>query len=291
MTHRRGFTLVELLVVIAIIGILIGLLLPAVQMAREAGRRTTCRNNLRQVGLALHAYHDVRGTLPAGYTYRADPTGNTLGFGWATLSLPHIEQQSLYGEFDFRVGLRMAANETPRMRHLACYLCPSDPDSATGFVEMGDEQYAMGSYVANFGPGDMDENQEDRRGVFSRNSATRLTEIVDGLSNTFFTGERINGPFRGGSHGVHVFYETTWAGAVREITEPTDDHGHMVLFQSSHAPNALDSDDRDVSAPHPQGAHFLLGDGSVHMISELIDLKVYRALSTRDGGEPTAGVP
>jgi prepilin-type processing-associated H-X9-DG protein len=174
----------------------------------------------------------------------------------------------------------------PRERHLRIFLCPSDPKSRTGFVTMGADQFAMACYVASFGPADMDETQEDRRGVFSRNSQTRMADVTDGLSNTSLAGERVNGPFRGhGSHGVHVTYETTWIGAVREITGPADDHGHMVLFQTGHRPNAPDSDDRDVSAPHPQGAMFLFGDGSVHFLKESITLGVYQALSTRAGGE------
>ena len=88
------------------------------------------------------------------------------------------------------------------------------------------------------------------------------------------------------SHGVHVTYETTWSGAVRE--DPTDDHPHMVLFQTVHLPNAVDSDDRDVCAAHRQGAQFLLGDCSVHFLKETITLSVYQALSTRSGGEPVS---
>ena len=144
----------------------------------------------------------------------------------------------------------------------------------------------MGCYVANFGPPDLDDTQEQRSGVFSRNSATRLSDITDGTSNTLQLGERVNGPFRNaGSHGVHVNYETTWMAAVRDDGDPTDDHGHMVLFQSGHVPNDPFSDDRDVSAPHVGLAHFLLNDGSVRAIGESINLGVYQNLSTRAGGE------
>lgn len=284
--HRDGFTLVELLVVIAVIGVLISLLLPAVQSAREAARRTTCRNQLRQLGLGLLNYHDSLGSLPSGYLYRAGPEGNHAGFGWGALTLPFVEQVAVHREFQWDVAVWEPPNLVPRMRHLPGFLCPSDDRSDRRFVEMGDVKIAMGCYVASFGPGDMDANQTDRRGTFSRDSRTRLKEITDGTAQTFLAGERINGPFRrAGAHGVHVDYETTWAGAVREITDYSDDHGHMVMFQTGHTPNSVDSDDRDISAPHFQGAHFLLADGSVHFLTEAIAFPIYQALSTRAGEE------
>ena len=140
-------------------------------------------------------------------------------------------------------------------------LCPSDTVSENSFVEMQPgERYAMGSYVASFGPPDLDDNQEQRDGMFSRNSSTRTRDVRDGLSNTLCAGERQNGPFRNGAaHGVHFSYETTWCCAVREITDLTDDHGHMALFQTGHTPNSPFSDDRDVSAPHVGYANFLFG--------------------------------
>ena len=160
---------------------------------------------------------------------------------------------------------------------------------------MGDERYAMACYVANFGTPDLDEDQEQELGStgrpwgpFYRNSRTKLKEITDGLSHTLMVGERQNGPFRtAGSHGVHFEYETTWAGAVRDIGDNTDDHGHMVLFQVGHTPNHADSDDRDVSASHSGEAQFLLCDGSVHSIPESIDETVYFALGTMNGEEPS----
>ena len=123
-------------------------------------------------------------------------------------------------------------------------------------------------------------------GPFYRNSATELREITDGTSNTLMIGERENGPCRAGaSHGNHFEYETTWSAAIRDIDDPTDDHGHMVLFQTGNTPNNPKSDDRDVSAPHTQIAHFSMCDGSVRGISESIDFDVYAAKGTIAGGE------
>ncbi len=168
------------------------------------------------------------------------------------------------------------------------FLCPSDTVSGGSFVRMGDpaERYAMSSYAASFGTPDLDDDQELRTGMFSRNSSTRVRDVTDGLSNTLLAGERQNGPFRTvGSHGPHFEYETTWCCAVRDADEPDDDHGHMVLFQTGHVPNAPDSDDRDVSAPHVGYANFLLADGSVRIISENIHFGTYQALGTRAGTE------
>lgn len=290
--RQAGFTLIELLVVIAIIAVLIALLLPAVQAAREAARRAECRNNLKQFGLALHNYAATHQVLPPGYLYKSDPNGNTMGFGWGAVILPMLEQGPLYRQFDFGRSVWDNANTAPRMRHLRGFLCPTDPISEQSFVTMGGppaEQYAMGCYVANFGPPDLDANQEQRDGVFSRNSSTRIAHVSDGLSQTLFVGERVNGPFRAAaSHGVHFAYETTWCCAVRDTSDPTDDHGHMVLFQSSHPPNDPQSDDRDVSSAHQSVSHFLMGDGHVRALGVNMNLAVYQALSTRAGRESVA---
>lgn len=300
----RGFTLVELLVVIAIIGALVALLLPAIQAARESARKNGCKNNLRQVGIAMHNYETALKHLPPGYEYLAGAEGNHRGYSWGTWLLPFMELASLYEQFDFNKPIFDNVNAVVRTQHIATLLCPTDDLSPTNFVEMGDEEYAMACYVANFGAPDLDEDQEQKLGdtnsfgpfsgpwaPFYRNSKTRLSEISDGTSQTLMLGERQNGPFRTvGVHGVHIEYETTWAGAVREIEDPSDDHGHMVLFQTGHTPNHADSDDRDVSAPHAGVAQFLLCDGSVHTVSEEIEFDVYRALGTMNGDETVATV-
>ncbi len=277
---------------IAIIGVLVALLLPAVQQAREAARRTECRDHLKQLGLALHNYHDSHRTLPSGYVYRPDastsPVSNGAGFGWGAMVLPYLDQTPLYGTFDWNVPLHDTQNLAARERHLRVFICPSDTVSPGGFVDMGPvpERYAMCSYVGSFGPPDLDAVQEQRDGMFSRNSRTRFADVTDGLSNTLLCGERENGPFRNGAvHGNHFEYETAWSGAIRDWDEPDDDHGHMTLFQTGHPPNNADSDDRDVSAPHVGYANFLMGDGSVRAITENIELGLYQKLSTRAGGD------
>jgi hypothetical protein len=214
--------------------------------------------------------------------------------------LPYVEQRALSERFDFAKPVFDDANAAAREQHIQLLLCPTDDVSPTGLVEMGDERYAMACYAANFGTPDLDDDQAQEHGdvnplgpfngawaPFYRNSATRLRQISDGLSHTLMIGERQNGPFRvQGAHGPHFAYETTWAGAVRDVDDRADDHGHMALFQTGHAPNALDSDDRDVSASHAGIAQFLLCDGSVHAVSADVDLDVYRGLGTMNHAEP-----
>jgi prepilin-type N-terminal cleavage/methylation domain-containing protein/prepilin-type processing-associated H-X9-DG protein len=278
---RRGFTLIELLVVIAIIGVLIALLLPAVQKAREAARRAQCSNNLKQVGIALHNYHDLHGVLPMGYAHRAGYTWG--GFGWAAAILPQVEQRPLFDAANFDLAAWTEANATVCTTAVNFYLCPSDETSHGRLLEREGLRFAMASYVASFGPGDMDINADDRRGLFSRNSRTRFAEVTDGLSQTLAAGERHNGKFAVLSTGGHLIAETVWPGAIRE--DPDDDHGHTTLFQTEHPPSSPIMDDRDAASRHDGGTNFLLGDGSVRFLKNSIDLAVYRALSTAAGNE------
>lgn len=284
--HRKAFSLVELLVVISIVGVLVALVLPAAHQARAAARRISCDNNLKQIGLGLQNYESAFRRLPSGYVFKRGVEGNHSGFGWGAMILEYMEQSTVHSKLDFNVPIFEPRNSTIREQHVPIFLCPEDSVSAFGYVEMGEEKYAMASYVASFGPPDLDDTQEKRDGVFSRNSKTRFADISDGLSNTISCGERQNGAFRrGGVHGPHFSYETTWVGAIREITDPSDDHGHMVLFQTGHTPNSAFSDDRDVSAPHVGYANFLFSDGSVRLITEQVDAEVYHSLSTRAGAE------
>jgi prepilin-type N-terminal cleavage/methylation domain-containing protein len=297
--RRRGFTLIELLVVIAIIAILIALLLPAVQQAREAARRSACKNNLKQLALAQHNYEATHGLLPPGYLHKFDPGGsgaNFMGFGWGLMCLPFLDQSNLYSRFNYSVAGFDASNLSGRETHLSVFLCPSDTYSDGNFVirnatSTPPERYAAGSYAANWGPSTASVNLDDTpllsRGVFYRNSSTKFRDIADGLSNTLGLGERTNGPIRtssGISHG-HASFESAWCCAAREVTDVTDDHGHMVLFETQYRPNEIDSDDKGLSAPHVGIGQFAMCDGSVRTISENIDAGVYNSLGTRSAGE------
>ena len=228
---RRAFTLIELLVVIAIIAVLIGLLLPAVQKVREAAARMSCTNNLKQIGLALHSYHDANNRFPPGYidgnTNPASTPDNDVGpgWGWASFLLPYIEQGNVYNQINFSQGVGIGNNKVISQMPLAVHQCPSDPLQQAFAVY--DSSFttpiatvAHGNYVGcngweecfwnSGGVGDPAGNDglsggygQSGNGLFYRNSRTRIADVTDGLSNTIVVGERSS------NHAP-----STWTGAV-----------------------------------------------------------------------------
>jgi prepilin-type N-terminal cleavage/methylation domain-containing protein len=297
-TARGGFTLVELLVVIAIIGVLVALLLPAVQAAREAARGSQCKNHLKQLGLALHQYHDSMGRLPAGWI-ATQPEG-VPGWGWSAALLPYLEQRSLDESLRRHLPIGDAANQKPRETVLPVLLCGSDPHPRVmtifGGVEAqeheGDDDHdhshdleghnanidagvpmfrvARSNYVGMFGVSEIEELPAAGEGVFFFLSRTRFAEITDGLSNTLMVGERY------AKQGSSV-----WAGVVEGANEAMA----RVVGSGDHAPNDPHHHFEDFASYHPGGVHFLQGDGSVQRISNQIDVGAYQALCTRGGGE------
>jgi prepilin-type N-terminal cleavage/methylation domain-containing protein/prepilin-type processing-associated H-X9-DG protein len=283
---RRAFTLIEMFVVIGVIGVLASLLLQAVQAAREAARRVSCTSNFRQICLALHSYHPAHGRLPMGYICASGYVRG--GFGWGAMILPGLEQRQLFDAANFSLPIWSSANSTAATTAVKEYLCPSDDTSEGRFLVREGYSYAKSSYVASFGPGNMDANPDDRRGLFNRNATTPFSAITDGLSQTMAAGERHNGTFAVsiGSHN-HYDAETIWIGAVKE--EPDDDHAHTTLFQASHTPSSGNMNDQDAASRHPGGTNFLFGDGSARFLKNSISLNVYKALSSRAGGELVSG--
>jgi len=281
--RRPAFTLVELLVVIAIIGILIALLLPAVQAAREAARRMQCTNNLKQIGLAMHNYHDKFRSFPPGYMYFG--VDNEPAWGWPVFLLPDIEQKPLYdalGVSDRRlnevVGNNMADMEllyTP----LDAFVCPSS-DSPPRHIDVrravanlsnqpkGELRYlSMSNYAASAGIR-VAAMEEDTYGIFHGNSSNRFRDITDGTSNTFMVGER-----------EETCYAALWAG-IRRPQHTGDNGSSGVLgytFEKLNNPLVNDADDgcrRAFTSRHPDGANFVMADGSVHFVSDLIEHNV-----------------
>ena len=194
-----AFTLVEVLVVVGIIGVLVGLLLPAVNSAREAARRSQCQNNLMQLGIALHSYDSVHETLPPGAVNELDPVLDQprgYGFGWLAQVLPYIEQANVFHHFNFQVGLYQPPNATTRTALVRSFLCPSDLGPARG-----NGRVAMTSYAGVHH--DVEAPiASDNHGVLFLNSRVRFEDVTDGTSQTFFVGEKLlGGPDLGWASG------------------------------------------------------------------------------------------
>ncbi len=299
---RRAFTLVEVLVVIAIIGLLVAILLPAVQAARESGRKTHCFNNLKQIGIALVNYHDTYGSLPPGYISQPDGNGGELGpgWGWAALLLPQIEQINIFSVIQFQLAIEKQTSPAAiaaRTTTIATYLCPSDTINPSWMTWTRDSlgnpvapicEVAAANYVAMYGS---TEPGVDGDGLFYRNSSVRFADITDGLAETIAAGER--------SHFLGV---ATWTGAVRDAVLFDDDgdevgRAHpenstgMVLGHAGEraTPGAASSDVNQFYSFHGPGANFLFMDGHCSFIPTTIDYAMYQAMSTRAGSETISG--
>ena len=310
---QSGFTLVELLVVVTIIALLIALLLPAVQAARGAARRAQCSNHLKQIGVAMHLYHDSKGTFPPGHLWSGGPggylTGGSADLGgseatWITYLLPYLDQEPLYATIDWRypfghadatVKWQYQVSSTP----LPVFLCPANGPVEPIFAGA----YARGTYAANNGLGPMVESDSSSLpmkrvgGVFYLNSAMSAENVYDGLSNTALVSEilAVRGQdFRGVLHypeGPLYQHNYTPNSAVPDeirkgkcvnLPEAPCDGS---LF-NSYKPRYMTMTARSA---HGGGVHSLLGDGTVRFINDSISLTVWQAICTPQGGEVVAG--
>ena len=309
--QARGFTLIELLVVIAIIAILIALLLPAVQQAREAARRTQCKNNLKQIGLALHNYHDVHSALPSGsIVYFNSGQNRHYGHGWTWHAsiLPFIDQANLYeqiqgpnsnGMGSEGGGTTSAKQQLAGQTILSAFWCPSQPDVTQGVQKGG---YAPSNYNGNMGtligysgdncyggsvstPAGMlaPNGCMNANGIFFISSKIRFRDVTDGLSSTIFVSEVIDSGGDadklggGGSDRKYCFS----GGA--DSNPPTEMSEYLIAAESNDPINKYTEE--AAGSYHVGGAQFAMGDGSVRFLSENMSMTVYQAISTRAGGE------
>jgi prepilin-type N-terminal cleavage/methylation domain-containing protein len=320
-THgqRRAFTLVELLVVIAIIGILVAMLLPAVQSAREAARRMQCGNNMKQLALALHNYHTAHRVLPAGYYSTHPTTGavwcktgtNNHGAPWTVMILPFLEEQNRYDEFDYKKnftstseypseGSFTSVNNKAWERPLRKYQCPSDPNSRPDVNNI--------NYFGVQGGGDVtaahcyhNSRTFFQTGTMYHNSAVRFDDVRDGLTNTWLLGETRYVPTK--PHRPDNKTTGGWASSGRLDGAPNPYTQASAVLAINSLPgsggDAISGGSIDFffqfsklfGSFHSGGCMFALGDGSVRFVSEGIDMSIYQQSANRSDGLPIGGIP
>ncbi|TWT39239.1 DUF1559 domain-containing protein [Blastopirellula retiformator] len=306
MRNRRGFTLVELLVVIAIIGVLIALLLPAVQQAREAARRMSCTNNLKQMGLACHTYMDTYPTnLPPG-AYHIPANGSTPAVwnshSFAVAILPFVEQSALYELYNFSAAPDSTTNEIVRKSPINAYFCPSFDGQQVNTSSTNYSDGALFPYQA-VGGVYYNDSSLDRtlisathgkipdNGAFSFTGPRRAAAITDGMSNTLMIGEYVHRDRTGTNSGIPGNVRVWTIGALTNQAY----YGGKIIYQDTinsrrDRTDGIQFSNLPFSSKHPGGANFVMADASVHFLPETIDFDTYRGLGTINGGE-TAQLP
>ena len=306
-SRRRGFTLIELLVVVAIIAILIALLLPAVQQAREAARRTQCKNNLKQMGLAFHNYHDAMLTFPLSSSWELGPADCFYLRTWSVRLLPYLEQGNLFRDWDFNIGHFVSPNRQTLLRGLPMYVCPSTPEPEIS-------QFAMNDYICGFDEGPtvaagridyfapMDATDRDGlyapigpeyKGLLDYDKAPPISDAVDGTSNVCLLAECAGHPtiYRNrkidpNSPDLAVVNEYLghWAGMNRLELWGWDPAGEVVIGGNGIV-NRTNDWGSNIYSFHAGGAQILLCDGSVRFISENVNAHSVRVLMDPNDGE------
>jgi prepilin-type N-terminal cleavage/methylation domain-containing protein/prepilin-type processing-associated H-X9-DG protein len=287
-----AFTLIELLVVIAIIAVLIGLLLPAVQKVREAASRMSCRNNLKQIGLACHMYHDACGSFPPGGVFTS-----SVKHGWALFLLPYIEQDALAKLYHWDVLFNDPVNQPVVATPLKIVQCPSSPETARWVTAK--ESPPTWDYGGKGACGDyagvrqidlrlvdlgLIDRPANNLGVMPLNDRTRFADITDGTSNTILITEDAGRPKAWRSGGpVEGVYSLNAAWATTQLIEGAGSTADGSIKPGPCAINC--TNDREVYSFHPGGANAVFADGSVHFLKASMSIRIFARLVTRAGGE------
>lgn len=302
-TARDGFTLIELLVVIAIIAVLIALLLPAIQQAREAARLSQCKNNLKQLGIALHDYHATHNVFPPAGIVSSTITDNR--FAWGAMILPQLDQSALYSQLDFSIyNTASVGNRQAIGTVLAAFRCPTATDPAR-YPQIGPHsaplpsfEIATSSYMGVIGsalPCGGFSQDPAANGLFRVMRTIRSSDVVDGLSQTLAVGEWRDYDFntRRPSKYPNTNWVHYWACFYPVCIDSDSICGGGRSVASIRLPindsRVVDCHDREValtlSSEHQSGAPSLFADGSVHFLSENTDLRMLQYLATINGGE------
>ncbi len=288
MNKRRGFTLIELLVVIAIIAVLVAILLPAVQQAREAARASQCRNNLKQLGIALHNYHEVAFQFPPMFYW--DPAGNAPSWGWTVSLLPYVELPGTYNILtpDTVTLAQAMADPTRRavaQKRIAVYRCPTDNGPDLTIQPIAGQMTSRSNYPAVNGTGPRTYHS-NQAGMFGRrNQGVSIRDVTDGTTNALMVGERAT-YFSGNTVDCY----THWVGVCEGNMDASGYKGALEVGGSTgYHINTVASVNwmyrSWFSSLHRGGSHFVLGDGSVRFVSENIDFTLYKNLSSIADGK------
>lgn len=268
---RSAFTLIEILIVVAVIAVLMALMMPAIQATRESARRTQCSNNLKQIGVALHLYHDLNSMLPRGGWFPTTPAHS-----WCSAILPYLDQKGVYNQINVNVPYTDAANTTVGKIVLPIFLCPTAPKPTvlrrSVDVPSTPQEYARSCYAAVNGEQTLRSpsgTNDPERGAMMFESNVSFTQITDGISQTILVGEAPEGA------------NSLWM----SVRNTLDQSSPINTLANPATPYVFTDFGQEISSHHLHGAFVVLADGSAHFLMEKMENRILAALCSRQGGD------